>query len=215
LYGTHEFQEEQQMTRLLTIVSSLAVVAAVGVGGALAAGYDYPSDNPTAKVTTPQHNGSKWRKKLRQFKDYEQSQVALSAYMTGKAEIDQEGNDGVGDPDAKGTAMLLIVDERTICYGFSLRGAETPMAAHIHRAPAGTNGDVVIPFANVPKDANGNPAGDPGASSGCKTLTEPGELAALRRLLAKPKNYYVNFHTTSFPDGAVRGQLSRVLYDND
>jgi CHRD domain len=39
--------------------------------------------------------------------------------------------------------------------------------------------------------------------------------AALRRILRNPKGYYVNIHTASFPDGAVRGQLSRMLYDND
>jgi len=27
--------------------------------------------------------------------------------------------------------------------------------------------------------------------------------------------YYVNIHTPSFSAGAVRGQLSRLLYDND
>ena len=46
-------------------------------------------------------------------------------------------------------------------------------------------------------------------------LEDQGELAALRRILSNPKGYYVNFHTPSFPDGVVRGQLGRMPYDND
>jgi hypothetical protein len=73
----------------------------------------------------------------------------------------------------------------------------------------------VIPFDNPPKDDAGQPAGDPGASSGCKVLEQQSERDALRRILSNPRGYYVNIHTTSFPDGAVRGQLGRLLYDND
>lgn len=149
-------------------------------------------------------------------KDLEASQSALSAYLTGKAEVNDDGEDGAGDPNAKGTASFLVADERTICYGFGLTGAEAPNAAHIHRGAAGQNGDIVIDFTKgVPKDAAGQPAGDPGASGWCKVLEDQGELAALRRILSNPKGYYVNFHTPSFPDGVVRGQLGRMLYDND
>ncbi len=123
--------------------------------------------------------------------------------------------DGAGDPKAKGTASFLVADERTIGYGFAISGAEPPKAVHIHKGRPGENGDIVIPFANPPKDAAGQPAGNPGASSGCKVLTQPGELAALRRILSRPRGYYVNIHRPSFSDGAVRGELSRLLYDND
>jgi hypothetical protein len=187
------------MKRLLMIAASLALVAAVGVGYAGAQDY----------------GGHGHGKKSRQSKGLRESQSALSAYLTGKAEVNDDGEDGAGDPDAKGTASFLVANERTICYGFALRGAEAPNAAHIHKGVAGRNGDIVIDFTKgVPKDASGQPAGDPGASSGCKVL-EGGELASLRRILSNPKGYYVNFHTPSFPDGAVRGQLSRMLYDND
>ena len=61
-------------------------------------------------------------------KDLEASQSALSAYLTGKAEVNDDGEDGAGDPNAKGTASFLLADERTICYGFGLTGAEAPKA---------------------------------------------------------------------------------------
>lgn len=189
------------MRVLRIIVPGLALLAAIG---GVASAQDYGK-----------HGGQMHGKQGAQLKDMEASQAALSAYLTGKAEINEDGDDGAGDPNAKGTASFLVADERTLCYGFAIRGADAPNAVHIHRAPAGQNGDIVIPFDNPPKDANGQPAGDPGASSGCKVLEEQSEIDALRRILSKPKGYYVNIHTESFPDGAVRGQLSRMLYDND
>jgi hypothetical protein len=179
------------MKRLFTIAASLALVAALAVGGYAGA------------------------QKPHRLKGLKESQSALSAYLTGKAEVSDDGEDGAGDPDAKGTASFLVADERTLCYGFAIRGADQPVAVHIHKGVAGKNGDIVIPFDNPPKGADGQPAGDPGASSGCKVLVQQSELDALRRILRKPKGYYVNIHTSSFPDGAVRGQLSRMLYDND
>jgi CHRD domain len=197
------------MRSLMTIVAGVALLAAVGLGATVAGDGDSASAHDYGGKQGGK--GKKWR----QYKDLETSQAALSAYLTGKAEVNDEGDDGAGDPDAKGTASFLVADERTLCYGFAIEGAEPPDAVHIHRAPAGENGDIVIEFANPPKDAAGQPAGDPGASSGCKVLEAESEVAALRRILSKPKGYYVNIHTSSFPDGAVRGQLTRMLYDND
>jgi hypothetical protein len=57
-------------------------------------------------------------------------------------------------------------------------------------------------------------SGDPGASSGAKTLTTPEEISALKRIRKNPRSYYVNMHTQEFPDGAVRGQLSNLLFNN-
>jgi hypothetical protein len=194
------------MSRLVTLVSSLMLLAAVGVGVAVAdSGYGSGSGSGSA------HGHGKTSR----MKDMEESQAAVTAYLTGKAEINDEGQDGAGDPGAKGTATFFVADRQTICYGFAIRGAEAPTLVHIHRGPAGQNGDPVIDFSKgAPKDAAGQPAGDPGASSGCKVL-EGAEKAALGRILSNPKNYYVNMHTESFPKGAIRGQLSRMLYDND
>jgi hypothetical protein len=186
--------------RLLTIIAGLALVAAIGAGYAGAQGYGEEKGQG---------------KRSQQSKDdLRASKVALSAYLTGEAEVNDEGQDGAGDPNAKGTASFLAADEQTLCYGFAIRGADAPSAVHIHKGRAGENGDIVIPFDNPPKDDDGEPAGDPGASSGCKTLAKQSELDALRRILTNPQGYYVNIHTESFPDGAVRGQLSRMFYDN-
>ena len=185
--------------RLLTTLSSVAVVGAVGVGVAVADD-GYPTKQPGASKAQPPAQ-------------FEASRLSWTAYLTGEAEVDQDGGDA-GDPDAKGSAMFLQVDQRTVCYGFALRGADEPTIVHIHKGKAGQNGPPVVTFNNPPKNAEGAPSGDPGASSGCKTTQDAAEIAALRRIRVNPQNYYVNFHTKEFPDGAVRGQLSKQQFDN-
>ena len=65
--------------------------------------------------------------------------------------------------------------------------------AHIHRAPAGSPGPVVIGF---------NPAVN--GLSGCVSA-DPDLIKTIRQ---NPEGFYVNVHTAEFPAGAVRGQLS-------
>jgi hypothetical protein len=45
-----------------------------------------------------------------------------------------------------------------------------------------------------------------GSSSGCTTVGVDRDLA--KDILKNPEDYYVNVHTTLFPYGAIRGQLS-------
>ena len=189
-------------SRLLTLAA--AVLAIALTGAAVAAAHDYGHDygDASAKPRTlhkPVHVRS--------------AKLAKSAFLTGKAEIGKDGRPGAGDLDASGTAMFQIVDEKTICYGFTVDNTDAPTVVHIHKGVAGQNGAPVIAFANVPKDAQGQPAGDPGTSSGCKTLTTPEELAALKEL-RNPRGFYVNMHTAAFPNGAVRGQLSNLVFSN-
>jgi CHRD domain-containing protein len=44
-----------------------------------------------------------------------------------------------------------------------------------------------------------------GKASGCVNVAR----TLVRAILANPGNYYVNVHTTDFPNGAVRGTLTR------
>jgi hypothetical protein len=143
------------------------------------------------------------------------AKTGKTAWLLGKAEVGKDGRLGAGDPDAVGSADFHIVGNNTVCYGFTLTGADTPTDVHIHRGKPGVNGPVVIEFGNVPKGADGDPDGNPGASSGCKTLTTPTELSALAGIKKNPGNWYANIHTTAFPTGAVRGQLSDFLFNND
>ena len=84
---------------------------------------------------------------------------------------------------------------------------------HIHAAPAGTNGGIVLrPEPDVTAAAPVvSQAGSGNISrSGSVLPTNQAGLEALTGLLQNPSGYYINLHTTEFPGGAVRAQLQRA-----
>ncbi len=117
----------------------------------------------------------------------------LTAILTGAAEVP-----GPGDPDGTGSAVITLNQgQGEVCWEISVSDITLPaIAAHIHVAPAGVAGPVVVPL-SAP-DASG-------ISSGCASA-DPDLIKAIRQ---DPAAYYVNVHTTDFPTGAVRGQLSK------
>jgi CHRD domain len=120
----------------------------------------------------------------------------LFAVLLGGNEVSPEGVANAGDPDGRGSATVLIRGT-TLCFGITVDGIEKPTLAHIHQAPAGENGPIVVDF--IPP-ANGNP----GASSRClHNLDE--EL--LKQIQEHASGFYVNVHNDPYPAGAVRGQL--------
>lgn len=116
--------------------------------------------------------------------------TVLTAAMTGAAEAP-----GPGDADGGGSATIRIDPLATgrVCYELSVTGIAPATAAHIHRAPLGAPGPVVVPLT----------APTAGSSAGCADVA-----AALgAEILAAPAGFYVNVHNAAYPDGAVRGQL--------
>jgi uncharacterized protein (TIGR03437 family) len=80
---------------------------------------------------------------------------------------------------------------------------------HIHFAPAGTNGAVVI-GTNL---SGNNPVAHPGGAGRIfrqVTLTDPQALAVLGQALQQPEQFYVNIHSREFGGGVIRGQLARA-----
>lgn len=127
----------------------------------------------------------------------EPAAASLMATLSGANEVDASGNPGAGDPEGSGQATVQL-NEATgeVCWNITVTGIALPaVAAHIHIGAAGTNGAIVVPLA-PPPDATG-------ISEAC-TTADPALVAAIA---AAPASYYVNVHTTEFPDGAVRGQL--------
>jgi hypothetical protein len=120
---------------------------------------------------------------------------ALFAVLTGRKEVDANGNKHVGDPDGRGTFSATI-DGAQICYGITVTNLDAPVAAHIHKGSPKQFGGIVLPLTQPS-------SGDPGASSDCIPI--PTTLAAA--ILKNPHKYYVNVHTGPFAGGAVRGQL--------
>jgi hypothetical protein len=121
----------------------------------------------------------------------------LSTEMTGAQEAP-----GPGDADATGSADLrLNQGQRRICFDLEWANIDgTVFAAHIHVAPTGVPGPIVVPL------FSGTFAGTDEAS-GCVHDLDRGLVKAIRK---DPSAYYVNVHSQpDFPNGAIRGQLSK------
>ena len=103
---------------------------------------------------------------------------------------------GPGDPDGTGTASFWInPGQEELCFVLEVQNIAPANAAHIHIAPPGVPGPVVIPL--TPPTT--------GSSSGCVSA----DRQLLVAMLMDPSAYYVNVHNTDFQPGAIRGQLSR------
>jgi hypothetical protein len=119
--------------------------------------------------------------------------------MTGANEVPGPGG-GVNDPLGSGSATFRIKGNQ-ICGTFNFTTTtpnSTVTGTHIHQAPVGSNGPIVIDFqvATIGVEK-------------CLTCTgggscDPGFLGQIK---ANPSGFYANIHTSAFPNGAVRGQL--------
>ena len=131
--------------------------------------------------------------------------TVLNADLNGRAEVGTGTNNAVvGDPNGRGEVYVFGIDgdPTTLCYVLLVDKIETATAAHIHEAPAGTNGPVVVNLA-APFD---------GDAADCLTEGEAGKFVGgqtVADILANPADYYVNVHNAEYPAGALRGQLSR------
>jgi hypothetical protein len=101
-----------------------------------------------------------------------------------------------GDPDGSGTAFITLnYGQSTVCYEITVENIGTVTAAHIHHAPAGSNGPIAVVL--TPPTS--------GFSSGCATV----DRSLIMEMLQSPSDFYVNIHTTDYPAGALRGQLEK------
>ena len=117
--------------------------------------------------------------------------------MTGAQECNGVGVCGLGDPDGSGAFFPRInLGQRELCYTLTVANIDPATAAHVHVAPAGIAGPVVIPLA----------APTSGSSAGCITGLDRDLLKAI---VQNPEAYYVNVHNAAFPGGAVRDQLEK------
>ena len=103
---------------------------------------------------------------------------------------------GPGDPDGTGSATVTLnAGLQKVCWSINASDITLPAAAaHIHEAPVGVPGDVVVTLS--PPDATG-------VATGCTTA----DRALVKDIAKNPSEYYVNVHNADFPGGALRGQL--------
>ena len=115
----------------------------------------------------------------------------LTTTLTGAEEVPVPG-----DPDGIGFATVTVnPGQGVLCYELSVSGIAPATAAHIHEAPPGVAGPVVVELL-PPTD---------GSSGGCVDVGR----ALAKEILQDPSDYYVNVHNLEFPGGALRGQLSK------
>lgn len=135
------------------------------------------------------------------------------AVLVPGTEVTSAGGDP--NPAAGGVAFLTLNSgQEEVCFKVSFSGLSAPVSdAHIHAAPAGVSGPVVVPFAAS--------APFPAVTSGTVARCVPANRELIKAIRKNPENYYVNIHTRSNPPtladrpaGAIRGQLSRTQGSN-
>lgn len=115
----------------------------------------------------------------------------LTTTLSGAAEVP-----GPGDTDGSGTATITLnPGQNQVCFELTVSNIAPATAAHIHVGPSDKAGPVVV----------GLTAPTNGSSKGCVSLDQE----KIKAIIKTPAAYYVNVHNAEFPNGAVRGQLSK------
>jgi hypothetical protein len=118
-----------------------------------------------------------------------------------KYEVTLNGTSAVppADLDGTGTGKVKVkAKQSTVCVVFKkIANIGPAIAAHIHQAPAGMNGPIVVPLATPVQ------AGKYQKSKTCAVVS----ATLLAGLQNNPSGFYLNVHTGAFPSGAIRGQL--------
>jgi hypothetical protein len=104
---------------------------------------------------------------------------------------------------AKGHTLVKVRNDGTIEFKTHIlnRGHETFVAGHIHQGPAGVAGPVVVPLFVPPAAATSARHIKQRGTAAPNAATTGAEMCQNRSA------YYVNYHTTAFPGGAIRDQL--------
>ena len=110
--------------------------------------------------------------------------------MTGGAEVP-----GPGDPDGIGTAQLTFSPgSELLCYDLTVDNLDAVTAAHVHKELPGE--EFGPPLIDLVAPTGGH-------SSDCTFVSRQQQIEIFRNL----DEYYVNVHTETFPNGAIRGNL--------
>jgi hypothetical protein len=118
--------------------------------------------------------------------------ITFTAAMTGWNELPH----GSGDRNGSGSAVFTLKPDNQLCYVLSTRDLRGQInAAHIHLGNNTKEGPVFVKLT----------APTAGWVRTCQQVT----TRVASALNEEPTNFYVNVHTTRFPDGAIRGQLQR------
>ena len=113
--------------------------------------------------------------------------VTFQATLNGASETPANASTATGTASFTYNTVTYILSGTVTFQGI------TPIGAHIHKGAVGVAGNVIFPL-------------------GSTTITSPisftsQPLDATQRADLLANSYYVNLHSTSYPNGEIRGQL--------
>jgi len=96
---------------------------------------------------------------------------------------------------------------------FNMGSQQTFTGLHIHNGKIGVNAPVVINTGlNATNPVVTNAEGTGSINREVSISPSDSGFDSLRGLVENPENYYVNIHTTTFPNGIIRAQLTKETY---
>jgi hypothetical protein len=134
--------------------------------------------------------------------------LTFSAHLTGDQEVPAAMTEAVGQAN-----FMLSKDGTELSFKLIVDGIENVTMAHIHKAPAGVNGGVVLwlypaasPAQLIPGPFEGILAQGTRTSANLVGSLAGMELSDLVDLMIAGETY-VNVHTSQYGGGEIRGQI--------
>lgn len=127
--------------------------------------------------------------------------TASAASMTKLTVVAKGMNEKAGAGAMSGSvkgSFTTDVAKNTLCYSITNKGIKGISGIHIHVGAAGVDGDVAVAL---------DPMKIGKKSSTCVKVA----AKVLADIAANPSMYYFNAHNATYPNGAVRGQLSSAM----
>lgn len=117
--------------------------------------------------------------------------VILEATLDGAQEAPSPGSD-----EGTGTVVFTLNPKTMqVCYEVDIQDLTGIDGAHLHSGKTGVSGPVVLPLKTPQSDE---------VSKGCTKASKK----LMAQLTKNPADFYYNVHTTTYKDGALRGQLT-------
>jgi hypothetical protein len=113
--------------------------------------------------------------------------------------------------DAKGSVTFdltrnasgaITAGDVIFSFNYAFSGPATVTGLHIHQAAKGVNGPIVVGAA-----LSANDAADTDGVGNITSVVTGTSPATLQAILDDSRNYYVNLHTSVYPNGAMREQM--------
>ena len=110
-----------------------------------------------------------------------------------------------GDADHAPIALTLNPGQGEVCWTIGeltlTAGDSLPVVAHIHEAPAGISGPIVVDLFGMPD----TPAAPTSYPTDTNCVDAP--RSVILEIMQDPSEYYVNLHSAEHPAGVMRAQL--------